>query len=181
LPSISATILSPPNPATLSSSAYFSNDHYAGTSSPSSKLYASKSVIAEKTSSTTGYPNSVAPSYGPSTGSPADLQLYVDLSFYPLRHLIGLGSSPPRLVARQHLMALHPQQPKTILLTTFVATSATLIYRVLSPPNYKLIVFSVADRYEAWHDAMHEEIQVLRSNDTWSLVPFHHSINVGGN
>jgi hypothetical protein len=75
-------------------------------------------------------------------------------------------------------MALHPRRPKTVLLTTFVATSATLIYQVLSHPNYKLIVFSVADRYEAWHDAIHEEIQVLRSNDTWSLVPFHPSINV---
>jgi hypothetical protein len=28
---------------------------------------------------------------------------------------------------------------------------------------------------------MHKKIQALRSNDTWTLVPFHHSMNVVGN
>ena len=27
---------------------------------------------------------------------------------------------------------------------------------------------------------MHNEIQALRSNDTWSLVPFHPSMNIVG-
>jgi hypothetical protein len=38
--------------------------------------------------------------------------------------------------------------------------------------------FSSADRYEAWQDAIKVEIQALRSNKTWFLVPFHHSMNV---
>jgi len=50
----------------------------------------------------------------------------------------------------------------------------------MSSPNYEPIAFSDADRYEAWLGAMHNEIQALRSNDTWSLVPFHSSMNIVG-
>jgi len=77
-------------------------------------------------------------------------------------------------------MVLHPRLPKTALLTTFTTTFTSLIYWVLSPPNYEPIAFFDAVRYEAWHDAMCEAIQVLHSNNTWSLVPFHHSMNVIG-
>ena len=56
--------------------------------------------------------------------------------------------------------------------------AAALICRVLSPPNYEPSAFSYADRYEAWHVAMQDEIQVLRSNDTWFLVSFHPLMNV---
>jgi rRNA maturation protein Nop10 len=36
----------------------------------------------------------------------------------------------------------------------------------MSSPTYEPIVFSDADRYEAWRGAMREEIQALRFNDT---------------
>jgi hypothetical protein len=45
-------------------------------------------------------------------------------------------------------------------------------------PNYEPIAFSDADRYETWYGAMHDEIYALCSNDTWSLVSFHLSMNV---
>lgn len=32
----------------------------------------------------------------------------------------------------------------------------------------------------AWHDVIKDEIQALRSNDTWSLVPFHPLMHVVG-
>ena len=47
-------------------------------------------------------------------------------------------------------------------------------------PTSEPIVFSDANRYEAWHGAMRDEIQALCSNNTWSLVPFHPSMNVVG-
>jgi hypothetical protein len=50
----------------------------------------------------------------------------------------------------------------------------------MSSPNYEPIAFSDADRYEAWYGAMRDEIQVLRSNDTWSLDSLHPSMNVIG-
>jgi hypothetical protein len=34
--------------------------------------------------------------------------------------------------------------------------------------------------YKARYSVMHEEIQAFRANKTWSLVPFHPSINVVG-
>ena len=45
---------------------------------------------------------------------------------------------------------------------------------------YEQLTFSNANRYEAWQNAMKAKIQALHSNNTWSLVPFHHSINVIG-
>jgi hypothetical protein len=63
-------------------------------------------------------------------------------------------------------------------LTESASIAAALICRVLSPPNYESIAFSDADKYEVWHDAMRDEIQVLRSNDTSSLVSFHPLMNV---
>jgi hypothetical protein len=48
-------------------------------------------------------------------------------------------------------------------------------------PTCEPLTFSNAYRYEAWHDVMRDEIQVLHFNNTWSLVPFHHSMNVVGN
>jgi hypothetical protein len=42
------------------------------------------------------------------------------------------------------------------------------------------IAFSCANRYKAWHGAIRDEIQALYSINTWSLVPFHPSINVVG-
>jgi hypothetical protein len=173
-----ATIPSPPSPSIII--CLFSNNHCAGTSSPYLELHASSSATAEKPGSTIGSPLSIAAQFGPSIGSPADLQLCVDLSSYPLQQLTGSGSSPPQSIARQHPIVLYPRLPKTTLLAAFTTTSVAPICQVVSPPTYKLIVFSDADRYEAWHAAMREEIQALRFNNTWSLVPFHPSMNVVG-
>jgi hypothetical protein len=41
-------------------------------------------------------------------------------------------------------------------------------------------MFSDADRYAVWHNAMCDEIAALRTNRTWSLVPFHPSMNIVG-
>ena len=177
-PTMSATIPSPPSPSITI--CFFSNDHYAGTSYHSLELYASSSATVEKPGSDIDSSLYVAAQFGISTSSPADLQLYVDLSSYPLQQLTGSGSSPPRSIARQHPMILHSRLPKTTLLAAFAATSVASIYRVVSPPTYEPIVFSDAHRYEAWHAAMREEIQALRFNNTWSLVPFHPSMNVVG-
>ena len=63
-----------------------------------------------------------------------------------------------------------------------VATISTaLICQVISSPTYEPIVFFDVDRYKAWRGAMRKEIQALRSNDTWSLVPFHSLMNFIGN
>jgi len=83
LPTGFATISSPPIPVILSPSACFSNDHYAGTSSPPIKVHASKSVTVEKTGFAAGSPMFVVRS-SPSIRSPADLQLCINLSLYPL-------------------------------------------------------------------------------------------------
>jgi hypothetical protein len=50
----------------------------------------------------------------------------------------------------------------------------------MSSPTSKPIAFSNADRYDMWHGVMHDKIQALHFNNTWSLVPFHPSMNVIG-
>jgi len=71
-----------------------------------------------------------------------------------------------------------PRLPKTALLTKSAATYDASHYQVMSSPAYKPLIFSNADKNKEWHDATLDEIQALRSNNTWSLVPFHHSMNV---
>jgi hypothetical protein len=63
-------------------------------------------------------------------------------------------------------MVLRPRQPKTALSTATAATSAVSFSRVVSPPSHEPLVFNDANRYKAWHSAMHEEIQALRANRT---------------
>jgi hypothetical protein len=77
-------------------------------------------------------------------------------------------------------MVLCPQLPKIALLIASTATFVAPLCRVMSSPNYKPILFFDVDRHEAWHGAMQDEIQTLRSNYTWSLVPFYLSMNVVG-
>jgi GMP synthase-like glutamine amidotransferase len=77
-------------------------------------------------------------------------------------------------------MVLRPRQPKTALSTATAAASAVSFSRVVSPPSHKPLVFNDANRYEVWHSAMREEIQALHENRTWTLVPFHPSMNVVG-
>jgi len=60
------------------------------------------------------------------------------------------------------------------------AMVVTPIYRVISPLNYEPIALSDVNRYKAWYGSMRDKIQALHSNDTWSLVLFHHSMNVIG-
>jgi hypothetical protein len=60
------------------------------------------------------------------------------------------------------------------------AAADTAATRVLLSPSSQPIAFSDADKYVAWHDAMCDEIKALHSNHTWSLVPFHPSMNVVG-
>ena len=75
-------------------------------------------------------------------------------------------------------MVLYPRLPRTALLTASAATYAASHYRVMSSPTYEPFIFSNADKNEVWHDVRRDEIQALRSNNTWSLVPFHLSMNV---
>ena len=112
-------------------------------------MHVSRFVITYNIGSTAGYSTFAAASSSPSTGSPADLQLFVDLSSYPLQQLTSLGFSPPRSTARQHPMVFRPRLPKTALLTTSAATSTTSICWVMSSLNYEPIIFYDFDMYKA--------------------------------
>jgi len=114
------------------------------------------------------------------TSSPG-LNLVVDLSAYPLQQdtsVTPTSSASPPLLSR-HPMVLRPRQPKTANIVASAAADTTAT-RVLVSHSSEPIAFSDADKYVAWHDAMCDEIKALRSNHTWSLVPFHHSMNVVG-
>jgi len=105
----------------------------------------------------------------------------VDLSAYPLQHdtfVTPTSSVLPPLLSR-HPMVLRPRQPQTANMVAS-AVADTAATRVLLSPSSQPIAFSDADKYVAWHDAMCDEIKALRSNHTWSLVPFHPSMNVVG-
>jgi len=160
LPVDSADPASPPHTAILSPRACLSNDYCAGTGSE--------------------LQDSVAAQPSTSPASPPGLQFCVDLSSYPLQHIPGTGPATPCPAAPKHPMVLRPRQPKTALTTTTAATSAASFSRVASPPSHEPLIFPDANRYEAWHNAMREEIQALRANRTWTLVPFHPSMNVIG-
>ena len=134
---------------------------------------------AEQPNSTAASPVSAAQT-NPSTNSPADLLLCVDLSSYPLQQLPGIGSSSPCQAARQHPMVCRPRQPKTALSTTITTAYDASFSLVVSLPTHEPLVFNDANRYEAWHSAMREEIQALHVNKTWTLVSFHPSMNVVG-
>jgi hypothetical protein len=152
-------------------------------SSPSSASPTLSSIPADSVSAYSPSPaDSPAPEATSSSSSPAGLQLMVDLSSYQLQQVSSLPpSSPTSPPARSsHPMTLRPRQPKTANLAAFAAaTSAST--RILHSPSSKPFTFSDADRYAVWHDAMCDEIAALHSNRTWSLVPFHSSMNVVGN
>jgi len=171
IPSASLAILSP--------AACFSNDHYARTCSPSPDAFVFMFDAAEQPSSAVASPVSAA-QCSPSTASPAGLQLCADLSSYPLQPLSGTGSLSTRPTAHQHPMVLRPRQLKTAMSTATATASAASFSRVVSLPTHEQLFFNDANRYETWHNAMHEEIQALRANITWSLVSFHPSMSVVG-
>ena len=81
---MSATIPLPPSPAPQSPSACFSNDYCAGIGSPSLELHASSSATTEMLRSTISSLMFVVVQSDPSTCSPTNMKLYVDLSSYPL-------------------------------------------------------------------------------------------------
>jgi hypothetical protein len=66
------------------------------------------------------------------------------------------------------------------LVASVAAAAAPTSFQVIFSPTSKPIEFSDANRYAVWHDVMCDEIKALRSNQTWSLVPFHPSMNVVG-
>jgi hypothetical protein len=76
-------------------------------------------------------------------------------------------------------MTLRPRQPKIANLVASAATTS-ISTRVLHSPSSEPFVFSDADQYAVWHNAMCDEIVALRSNRTWCLVPFHPLMNVVG-
>ena len=86
-------------------------------------------------------------------------------------------ASPPLL--SRHPMVLRSRQPKTANMVSSAAADTTAT-RVLLSPSSEPVAFSNADKYVAWHYAMCDEIKALRSNHTWSIVPFHPSMNVVG-
>jgi hypothetical protein len=63
-------------------------------------------------------------------------------------------------------MVLRPRLPKTALLIASVVASSAPNCRVMSSPACEPLTFSDADKYKAWHGAMHDEIQALHSNNT---------------
>ena len=77
-------------------------------------------------------------------------------------------------------MVCHPRQFKTTLSIATTTTSTASFDWVVSLPTHKPLVFNDANRYEAWHSAICEEIQALYANRTWTLVLFHPLINVIG-
>jgi len=83
-PTMSTTIPLPSSPTPLSPSVCFSNDYCAGTGSPSLELHAFSSTTTEMPGSTASSSLFAVVQYNPSTGSPTNLQLYVNLSLYPL-------------------------------------------------------------------------------------------------
>jgi len=164
----------------MSPSVCFSNDHYTRTGSPPSGSYISRSVIATTSDSAASSTASTDVGSDPSSDSPAGLQLFVDLSSYPLQQLPSSDPSAPRFTAHQHPMVFHPRLLKIALLTASTTSFAAPNCRLLSSPACKPLTFSNADRYEACYGAMRDEIQALRSNNTWSLVHFIPSMNVIG-
>jgi len=151
----------------------------------SSPSFASPSLASIPADSVSTYSPSSADSpvlaAASSSSSPAGLQLMVDLSSYQLPQVSSLlpssPASPP--ASSRHPMILRLWQPKTTnVVTSAVATSASTW--VLHSPSSEPFAFSNADRYAIWHNAMCDEIAALRSNRTWSLVPFHPSMNVVG-
>jgi len=145
--------------------------------SSSTSLYSTSNPVSADSASAASPPLAVVSSPASSPG----LNLVVDLSAYPLHQDTSvMPPSPvsPPLLSR-HPMVLRSRQPKTANMVSSAATN-TAATRVLLFPSSEPVAFSDTDKYVAWHDAMCDKIKALRSNHTWSLVPFHPSMNVVG-
>lgn len=137
----------------MSLSACFSDDHYACTSSPPLELHLSKSVTTASTDSMAGSHLFAAVNTSSLADPSAGLQIFVDLSSFPLQLLPSSESSFPWSAACQHSMVLRPLLSKTALLIAFVASSAALISQIMFSPTIEPIAFSDANRYEVCHGA----------------------------
>ena len=151
----------------------------SGTSSGSSSasLYSASNPVSTDSASAANPPLAAA---SPPVSSPG-INLVVDLSAYQLHQdtsVIPPSPASPLLLSR-HPMVLRSWQPKTANMVSSAAAN-TAATRVLLSPSSEPVAFSNADKYVAWHDVMCDEIKALRSNHTWSLVPFHPSMNVVG-
>jgi len=151
----------------------------SGTSSGSysASPYSASNLVSADSTSAASSPLAAASSPASSPG----LNLVVDLSAYPLHQATSVMPPSPAspLLLSRHPMVLRSRQPKTTN-TVSSAAANTAATRVLLSPSSEPVAFSDADKYVAWHDAMCDEIKALRSNHTWSLVPFHSSMNVVG-
>jgi len=124
------------------------------------------------------------PTYLPSLHPPPSFQPTTYQTMALCRPLLISSSASSRY--RSHFSmpsctsTSHGSSSKAALSTATAAASAVSFNRVVSPPSHEPLVFNDANKYEVWHSAMREEIQALRTNKTWTLVPFHHSMNVVG-
>jgi len=151
----------------------------SGTSpgSSSASFYSASHPVSADSASAASPPLTTASSPASSPG----LNLVVDLSAYPMHQetsVMPTSPASPPLLSR-HPMVLRSWQPKTANMVSSAAAD-TAATRVLLSPSSEPVAFSDADKYVAWHDAMCDEIKALRSNHTWSLVPFHPLMNVVG-
>jgi hypothetical protein len=58
--------------------------------------------------------------------------------------------------------------------------SIAAVSRVTTLPQQEPLSFKDANRYVTWDSAMQEELWALHSNQTWTLVPPHPTMNVIG-
>jgi hypothetical protein len=161
----------------------FQHDTYAGVGLTCCSTFAS--LYSASTKTTTGSASAASPLLvaDSSSTSLAELNLVVDFSSYPLQQGTILPPSLPASspLVSKHPIVLRPRQLKTVNLVASVAAVPNSS-RVMLSPTSKPIAFSNADMYVVWHDVMYDEIKDLHSNHTWSwsLVPFHPSLNVVG-
>jgi hypothetical protein len=160
----------------------FQHDTSAGVGLTCCSTFASPYSASTKT--TTGSASAASPLLvaDSSSTSLAELNLVIDFSSYPLQQGTILPPSLPvsSPLVSKHPIVLRPRQLKTVNLVASVA--AVPSSRVMLSPTSEPIAFSDADMYAVWHDVMYDEIKDLHSNHTWSwsLVPFHPSLNVVG-
>jgi len=112
---------------------------------------------------------------GSSSDSPYGINLCVDLSKFHLQQVPNSVSSILSQMARTHHMVFRLRLAKNANFS--IATAS----RVASLPQHEPLSFKDAHKYLIWHNVMHEKIRALHSNQTWSLVPSHQSMNVMGN
>jgi len=110
---------------------------------------------------------------GSASLSPPGITVCVDLSKFNLQHVPTAVSCPSQRV-RTHPMVLRPRQAKNANL------SIAAVSRVTTLPQQEPLSFKDANRYVTWDTAMQEELQALHSNQTWTLVPPHPTMNVIG-